>query len=229
MRRLIFASAIFTAALFSAGIAQAAIVDWATWDAPTATGETSGGITGTAGGVGITYTGELTSLSFAPLYTPTSSWVGGTVSNAPLQTNGAIQIEGGSGTGPDTITFETPVFNPILSVWSVGQSGLPVRFVFDTDNFTIEATGPNTPYGGTDLTRSLFTITGNESAGSIQFNGWVTSISWSNPDFENWYGFTVGVAPVPEPSTWIMMILGFAGVGYLTYRRRNQAPNLRVA
>jgi hypothetical protein len=27
---------------------------------------------------------------------------------------------------------------------------------------------------------------------------------------------------VPEPSTWAMMILGFAGVGYLAYRRRNQ-------
>jgi hypothetical protein len=30
-------------------------------------------------------------------------------------------------------------------------------------------------------------------------------------------------AAVPEPSTWAMMILGFAGVGYMTYRRRKQA------
>jgi hypothetical protein len=28
---------------------------------------------------------------------------------------------------------------------------------------------------------------------------------------------------VPEPSTWAMMILGFAGIGFLAYRRRNQA------
>ena len=27
---------------------------------------------------------------------------------------------------------------------------------------------------------------------------------------------------VPEPSTWAMMLLGFAGVGFLTYRRRTQ-------
>lgn len=27
---------------------------------------------------------------------------------------------------------------------------------------------------------------------------------------------------VPEPSTWAMMILGFAGVGFIAYRRRNQ-------
>jgi hypothetical protein len=32
------------------------------------------------------------------------------------------------------------------------------------------------------------------------------------------------VAPaVPEPSTWAMMILGFAGVGYMAYRRRRTA------
>jgi hypothetical protein len=27
---------------------------------------------------------------------------------------------------------------------------------------------------------------------------------------------------VPEPSTWAMMILGFAGIGFLAYRRRNR-------
>jgi hypothetical protein len=26
---------------------------------------------------------------------------------------------------------------------------------------------------------------------------------------------------VPEPSTWAMMILGFAGVGFMAYRRKN--------
>lgn len=37
------------------------------------------------------------------------------------------------------------------------------------------------------------------------------------------------VAAVPEPSTWAMMILGFAGVGFLAYRRRNQGSAFRVA
>jgi hypothetical protein len=37
------------------------------------------------------------------------------------------------------------------------------------------------------------------------------------------------VAAVPEPSTWAMMILGFCGVGFLTYRRRNQASTLTAA
>jgi PEP-CTERM motif len=31
------------------------------------------------------------------------------------------------------------------------------------------------------------------------------------------------LAPVPEPSTWAMLILGFVGVGFIAYRRRNGA------
>jgi PEP-CTERM motif len=34
---------------------------------------------------------------------------------------------------------------------------------------------------------------------------------------------------VPEPSTWVMMILGFAGIGFMTYRRRNQSSALTTA
>jgi hypothetical protein len=30
-------------------------------------------------------------------------------------------------------------------------------------------------------------------------------------------------AAVPEPSTWAMMLLGFGGLGFMTYRRRKQA------
>jgi hypothetical protein len=36
------------------------------------------------------------------------------------------------------------------------------------------------------------------------------------------------VGAVPEPSTWAMMILGFAGVGFMAYRRRNQTAALAV-
>jgi CHRD domain/PEP-CTERM motif len=32
----------------------------------------------------------------------------------------------------------------------------------------------------------------------------------------------LGVAAVPEPSTWAMMILGFAGVGFMAYRRKSK-------
>ena len=31
-------------------------------------------------------------------------------------------------------------------------------------------------------------------------------------------------AAVPEPSTWIMMIAGFAGLGFGMYRRKGKGP-----
>ena len=36
-------------------------------------------------------------------------------------------------------------------------------------------------------------------------------------------GSLVAINAVPEPSTWAMMILGFAGIGYMAYRRKNGA------
>jgi hypothetical protein len=34
---------------------------------------------------------------------------------------------------------------------------------------------------------------------------------------------SITLGAVPEPSTWAMLLLGFAGVGFLAYRRRNLA------
>lgn len=40
---------------------------------------------------------------------------------------------------------------------------------------------------------------------------------------------SVNIAAVPEPSTWAMMILGFAGVSFMAYRRREKQSSLRNA
>jgi hypothetical protein len=37
------------------------------------------------------------------------------------------------------------------------------------------------------------------------------------------------VTAVPEASTWAMMILGFFGVGFMAYRRKDTLPRLRLA
>ena len=35
------------------------------------------------------------------------------------------------------------------------------------------------------------------------------------------------VAPIPEPSTWAMMLLGFGGIGFMAYRRSRNSHSLR--
>lgn len=52
----------------------------------------------------------------------------------------------------------------------------------------------------------------------------------SGSRYENWTFASQDIAPIeggiPEPSTWAMMLLGFAGVGFMAYRRRNQTAAL---
>jgi hypothetical protein len=41
-------------------------------------------------------------------------------------------------------------------------------------------------------------------------------------------GLTAQISAVPEPSTWAMMILGFAGVGFMAYRRKQNGSALQL-
>jgi hypothetical protein len=203
--------------------ARASTIDWTVWDpSSVATGSVSGSAAGSAGGVGVKYTGELENLYFNyPSWGPPATFSGGTVGNPPLPADGIIQLFGSTG-AIDKITFATPVTNPVMAIWSLGQTGIDASFVFgSTEPFAIESGGPSSEYGGS----SIFTTSpcaagsacGIEGNGTIQFIGTYSSISWTNPTFEDWYGFTVGVAQTPLPSTWTMLIAGFLGLGLLSY------------
>jgi hypothetical protein len=145
--------------------------------------------------------------------------VGGDVGNAPPQSGGILKLNGGAVQPPiDTITFSTAVTNPVFAIWSLGQGGIDASFNFNAP-FTLQAGGPSLEYAGKAITASGDTVFGVEGNGTIQFQGTFTQMRWTNPVFEDWYGFTVGVS---EPGTWTMMILGFMGVGFMAYRRKNK-------
>jgi hypothetical protein len=209
--------AVLTVGLGAAS-ASAEVVDWAVWASNTS---------GSAGGVGITYSGELSGLTTQPLWTPMTSWTNSTITNAPNPANASIALQGGNPNVVDTITFATAVLNPVFAIWSLGQTGKPAAFDFDITP-VFEAGGPNNPYGGGSITLDGNTVTGIEGNGTVQFDGLVSSISWTNPAAENFYAFTVGVAAVPEPATWGMMLLGFAGIGFMAYRRKRNAVAFRI-
>jgi hypothetical protein len=197
--------------------AGAAVITWNTWETTSS---------GSAGSIGVTYTGPALSVYASyPSYTPTSTFADGvTVDNAPLPSNNILQITGGSN-DVQTLTFSQAVVNPVFAIWSLGQSNGPASFVFDQTP-TFVAGGPSAEYNGGPINVAGNTVSGQEVNGTVQFLGTFTSISWTNPQYEYWYGFNVGfesVAPVPEPATWLMMILGFVGVVYISYRRRKVA------
>jgi hypothetical protein len=69
-------------------------------------------------------------------------------------------------------------------------------------------------FGGSDDTGSIDSLVQLDDTADFSFSGTVTSFSIS--------------AAVPEPSTWAMMILGFAGIGFMAYRRKSK-PALMAA
>jgi PEP-CTERM motif len=64
---------------------------------------------------------------------------------------------------------------------------------------------------------------------------------WPNPSYADIYsgfslsvilpdGFSIeGIAAVPEPSTWAMLLIGFAGIGFGAYRRSRQSGSISQA
>ena len=119
-----------------------------------------------------------------------------------------------------------------------GSQQLGISATFDTGLTKIVPTPPNTGAGAWPETISGDTVTFTAPAAQNDLN--------SGDEFNLIVGFTGGpiiasdfsytatwtgfeVVAMPEPSTWAMMILGFAGVGFMAYRRKQNGPALRLA
>jgi hypothetical protein len=220
VRKLLLAGV--AALAFASAPASAATITWNTWTSTS---------TGTDGSITTTYVGPAVELrTNYPSYTPTTTFADGAiVNNAPLPSNNILRIIGGS-SAVQTLTFSQAVVNPVFAIWSLGQNGIDASFNFNQMP-TFVAGGPSAEYAGSSIIVAGNTVHGQEVNGTVEFIGTFTSLSWTNPVPEDWYGFNVGfasVAPVPEPSTWAMMVLGFCGVGFLAYRRSGR-PAIRVA
>ena len=197
-------------------------VSWTDWTSAVPSGG-PGAISGVMGVINVTYAGDYLSLvTNYPSWTPAGSYTDGVlVPNAPPPADNIIQLVGGN---PDvnTVSFSAPVTNPVMAIWSLGSGGNPAVFVFQNAAPTIVAGGPSAEYHGASITPIFNGVAGAEGNGTVEFVGTFNSISWTNPESEYWYGFTVGMGggtpAVPEPSS--LLLLGiFAGAVSLGARR----------
>lgn len=210
------------AATMWAGAAHADVITWIDWTSTTASPT---GAVGVAGDVTATYVGEVTQFfTNYPSWDPDSTFSGGTVDNPPPSDTGIVGLNGGN-TNIKTLTFSKAILDPVFAIWSLGQNGTPASFVFNTNALiTLESGGPSAEYPGPSISVLGNVVSGAEGAGVIRLHGTFTSISWTNPQAENWYGFTAGHAGVvPEPASWALMIVGFGALGSaLRVARRRQ-------
>jgi len=217
----------------SCSVTQAGSIDWNAW-----TSATGGTIVPDSLGVtfAIAGTGSVDNLvSSYPSYTPTTTYADGTVvNNAPVSADGIIQLAGGN-TNVNTVTFSKPVVNPVMAIWSLGSGGASAQFDFINATPGLVSGGPSAEYGGKSITISGNDVFGAEGNGTVQFIGTFSSLSWTNPAYEFWYGFDVGIAGVgssggssgvPEPSTLALFsiaLLPFAA-GLWRRSRRYATP-----
>lgn len=201
--------AVATLVAFSA-TAHATVIDWNTWTSSTA-------------GTLATYSGGSGLVANYPSYTPIGTFADGIiVDNGPTSANGILKITGGN-LAENTVFFNTPVLNPVMAIWSLGQGGIAANFTFTTTP-TFVSGGPSAEYSGSPITVLGNVVSGIEGNGTVQFLGTFTEISWTNSVYENWYGFNVGApvaAPVPEPGTMVLLAGGFLGLAIYGKRRKN--------
>lgn len=160
-----------------------------------------------------------------------------------LNTTGLGHVDSQNGT--PTVTFSASSYVDFASGGALisGHDGTPYQTlqltiqqgwtfddlvfrVLDQSSFTIKSSDG-----------SLVTISGGSNGAEQYFSlssSQITSLLFTSTDggFSQMKGFEISgveqVAAVPEPSTWAMMVFGFAGVGFMAYRRRSNGSVLRI-
>ncbi len=144
----------------------------------------------------------------------------------------AVDLTGSGNTGPsDGIYQNVATTNGTtykLTFWvgnaaGNGSGNTPYYLLDSSAGLTIGLTGAG-PFTNSDSTPGG--INWKEFSYTFTASGPSTKIAFLNntAPSDNYLGLDdVSIAAVPEPSTWAMMILGFAGVGFMAYRRRNHS------
>jgi hypothetical protein len=134
----------------------------------------------------------------------------------------------------NTLIFGATISFYVNSVSSLNYLGTDTIYITTTGNLGVDPSGVqdadyvNICGNGSTICNS--SIQAHEGGGiTVALTASIIGdpmLAFSGVDYVSGLG-EIGNQPqgaVPEPSTWAMMLLGFAGVGFMTYRRRKFVP-----
>lgn len=164
-----------------------------------------------------------------PVILPTTTVSNGQVIygfNVPVLPGVTYHIDPNIATG---YIYQIGLGNPnfaSVSLPDIGNSGAYKLFLWNNGSWVFDSPlAANTVFNFLGNGVDRFEVLGIDPSLWLDPNNtvaFVTALTFAGPgDFTG--TMTPVVEGVPEPSTWAMMILGFAGIGFMTYRRRRVA------
>ena len=160
-------------------------------------------------GVAETEKGSLTNVFAAPLGMGTN----------PLTGTTYMSVEGG---GTEMATWNTPQTSLALYWGSIDGDGNINSLSISMGAYTLTGVELATMFGAdgngnqvSPLGNQLVRITGLDPFTTATFSSTANAFEFS-------------LASIPEPSTWAMMALGFAGLGYAAFRRNSKGRALAI-
>ena len=144
--------------------------------------------------INVSYVGRFTQIASASYWSegdPPPYTGSDIVDNAPTSGITLSSVSTSDSGYANTITFSSPIKDPLMALYSVGSSSRGVPYEFD-QSFTLLSEGAGA-WGAGRFFISGDTLTGYEGCGVIQFSGMISSISWNNPVSEYHHGFSIGV------------------------------------
>jgi hypothetical protein len=169
----------------------------------------------------------------------TSPYTSSTVDNRPTGTDiVALRFA-----GQQTLQFSQAIANPVFAYVSLNGNGYAFDRDFEILSFGDPSNGNACGYWGCGTSfKSVVDVGGGsieyrllgtgEPHGTLRFLGSFDTVSWRSLSNENWNGFTVGVQgtaaevfppvvpAIPEPETYVLMLVGLGAVGVVARRRK---------
>lgn len=103
------------------------------------------------------------------------------------------------------------------------ESGQPAGTLIGQDFGMWTQGGLTAPYGTLvgQIGAGNYFVIGTNFSGAAANAGTLKLFYWDSNFGDNTQSVVANVSAVPEPATWAMMLIGFAGLGMMSRRRRN--------